>query len=642
MSVDVSSLQVRATLESDMAAGAAKARAELGSIGAEVEALDAKGTKIAGSGGGLGAIDQRLTTMNKSATEAGGKLKEMGSSIFDLAAEGAKRLAEALGLVQGGLAAIGVESAVATSKLNTSLTTYLGSATQAATATKQIQSMALGSMSVGVLGQANTQFLSGGMSEAESLKLLSGVQNIAAAQPGNPGQAVSAMSSSLNMLIGSNEVSGRQLRQFSRYFDVYGMMSQQLGVPRSLVRQMLETDAPAIGTGQFLGDIANLSGPVLSRYRGALGRYKQSPMGSIDVAAHSLEDQANNRIGTPLLRGITPLAQGASAGINRFFNQDWGSIAAGATQLGHALVADVMPGLRSIGHDVGPVVSDFEKLAPIIPPLAGAFVNTGAALVNLGKDVANVVMPVAGPLVAFVLDLYNHIGPLHDAVAIFLGGLTGFFILSKIRVWVLDLIKPMVGLRDAILGVGAAEEGLAAKTGLATAAEQAQTETMMLGTGAATTAEGAAAGGMFGRLGLSGAALGRAGGIAMLGSMGADAAGNFVGSHIHGKGGSRAKEDVSDVLRGAALGASLGSIVPGIGTLLGGLGGGIIGGGVAGYQQLFGSGRITGPAQVHHNTPVVVTVNAQGNPNAALIGQHVQTGVKKALDQVTRNQQERS
>src|SRR5579884_2901626 len=225
MAVDISDLTVRATLVSDMAAGAAKARSEIASIAAETEALNMKGAKVAGETGGLGLIDARLAMVTKSAVGAGSKLQEIGGSIFEKATAGAKRLAEALGLVQGSLAAIGVESAMQTSNLTTSLTTYLGSAQQAATVTSQIRKMALGPMSVNVLGQANTEFLSAGMNQDESLKLLSGVQNIAAAQSGNKGQAVTGLSSALNQVIGSQEITGRQLKQFAPYFDVYGMMS---------------------------------------------------------------------------------------------------------------------------------------------------------------------------------------------------------------------------------------------------------------------------------------------------------------------------------------------------------------------------------------------------------------------------------
>src|SRR5579875_555405 len=181
MAVDISDLTVRATLVSDMAAGATKARSEIASIGAEAEALNVKSVTVASESGGLGLLDARLSTVTKSATEAGSKLQEIGGDIFEKATEGAKRLAEALGLLQGGFTALGVESAFQTTNLTTSLATYLGNAQQAATVTAQIQKMALGSMSVNVLGQANTQFLAAGMQEPEAMKLLSGVQNIAAA-----------------------------------------------------------------------------------------------------------------------------------------------------------------------------------------------------------------------------------------------------------------------------------------------------------------------------------------------------------------------------------------------------------------------------------------------------------------------------
>jgi hypothetical protein len=468
MTVDISDLTIRATLVSDMAAGATKARAELASIGAETEALNAKGVKLAHESGGLGLLDARLTTVTKSATQAGSKLSEIGGDIFEKATEGAKRLAEALGLVQGGLAAIGVESAMQVSTLQTSLTTYLGNASQAATTTTAIRNMALGSMNVNVLGQANTQFLSAGMSETESLKLLGGVENIAAAQPSGQGSAVSSLSSALNQVIGSNELTGRQVRQFAPYFDVYGMMSQQLGIPRQLVRTMLSQDAPAIGTQQFLSAVENLSGPTLSRYKGALGRYAASPAGEVAQMGHNIEEQADTRIGQPLLNWIgSSVGPAANAGINTFFDKDWPGIASGMAKLGTALKADVMPGLQSIGHDIGPLVSDFGKLAPIIPPLAGALVNTGAALLNIGKDVANVVMPVAGPLLAFLLTLYNDLGPLHDVLGLLIGGFVALAVLAKVKTWVTELILPVKELTASMLGLGTAEEGVAAKSALA-------------------------------------------------------------------------------------------------------------------------------------------------------------------------------
>jgi hypothetical protein len=415
-------LLIRAELTGagQVVASSQEIRGAVAAVGTEVKALDVAGGVASAESSGLTRLSTRFGTALTAATRLGSKLTELGQGVFERLGEWAKKGAEGLGILEGALVLVGLRTGMVFQQSQTALSVWLGGMKAAQPFFNQLKSMEWGPVGISQLTQASTGLLSLGMGQQQTLKLISAVNNIAAAQQ-DPGAAFSGMMQGIQQISEMQTVSPRALRSSLPYFNVYGVISQMMGVPVQQVRMM--ADSGVIDPQQFLGQIANLNGPSLSPFRGQLGRYNQTLPGQVRLAEHHLAEGLSNAT-QPLQNTLQRNLPGWSDQLDKF--------------------------LKS---------KDFKTLQGEVVAVATAL---GALLLTMGK-IVGVLIQVGiwlSPVVKFLADMLTKCTPLRDVLGGIVIALAGLVVLDKAKGWVTNLLGPLDKLIVKLLGVAVAEEAV--------------------------------------------------------------------------------------------------------------------------------------------------------------------------------------
>ncbi|HEX3542791.1 MAG TPA: hypothetical protein VHT75_20350 [Acidimicrobiales bacterium] len=559
----VDTVSIRVELIDELSGGIAKTRAELTSLAATVKKLD-EGSAAAAAGGldKVGKQFDALSTMGKN----------MQSNISDLVdwigtrlVSAAKLGAEALGALTVAGAAWGLKTAESFQQASLSVNTFLGDATQGAAVFQQLKAL-VGPVSIGDLTQGFQSLATAGASPKSDVAMLKSIADISAVQQ-NPGQAFQGLSQAINRIQETGLVESRALLAFmSNGVDAYGLLSQEMGVPRDEVKKMLSSGGSIAAPTAFLSDFANESGP-LSKFSGGLSKERQTLPGELSLLKADMAQA--------LAAGVQPITDWLGKETPKI--TDWvNGVRDRMGVLGPAIAADWKSGnWGAFGQDLdtllgggGKYVGDLESLGKGLHGFAQIVTND---IIPFGRDLLAVAVPALKGL-ADVLNFFGeHKGLIEGALLVF----TGFVVVDKVAASItalaksFEVLKIIVGTGDFLGAISAFLAGMGLGGGKSPASAP--------GISSAETATAAAAGG---------------GGLKSLGTVAMGAGGVYLASQgLKGKGW---KSDAELIGGGALMGATIGSVVPIVGTAVGGAVGALAGGITDVFKHLWGNNNKKG------------------------------------------------
>lgn len=577
---------IRAELIDDVTAGAAAVKAQMDALAASVSKLDVAGTKFSGSATKVTKSMKDLNDMGKKAGEAINDFTDkIGSKLADAAEKGAKGLAVlALGAV-----AIGVKFTMSMQQSQMALTTFFGSASTAASVMAQLKPL-IGPVSLGALTQGVTTMETSGMDPGKVMDLTKSMVNIATqANPGNPGSVFDTLSTAVNRIFQTQMLEPRALMgMMQNGVDVYGMLSQELGIPRDRVKQMLmemnRSGGSMTAPSTFLTDLAAQGST--GKFQGGINKWFATLPGEIAKAKVSFQE-LTSALSQPLADFLSK--EGPK------FTQWTTDVTTRFKELGGLLGQEWSSGnTKGFAATLGTILGD-PQLAGIIQPIASGIQSLATIFVHDFIPMAKDLMSVAVPALQALSGVLSFLSGQPAAVTALVVAFGGFLALVKVGSILVSIAEGLTALKTAgmIGGSGSFLSGLF---------------------GAGVPGAGAAA-------------AGGAGGMGLAGTLGAGALGLFGGYEAY-QGLKSKKSGISDLqlVGGSTLtGAMIGSIVPVIGTAVGAAAGAAIGGGLDIAKHLFGSGghkTAAAPGSMtFHPGSIVVQMNP--GPNAQATGQAV-------------------
>lgn len=581
----VDTVTIRAQLINELSAGVTAAKGELEALAATVKKLDETG-RVA-SDRGLAQIGKNMSEVTRIGKTFGQGIDDLVDKIGSKLYNAAQRGVEALAALTAGAVAWGVKTAATFQQSELSIDTFLGSATAGARVFQQLKSL-IGPFSIGDLTEGFQSLATSGAPEQTIVPLLKSIADISAVQV-DPGAAFQGISSGVMRILETGMIESRTLLAFIRNgVDAYGLLSQEMGVPREAVKKMLSAGANITAPDSFLSDVASESG-VLAKFRGGLAKERQTLGGEYQ--------QIKAQVAQVLAAGVQPLTDwlgkqtpkitawldGVKARIGTY-----GPALAQAWSGGNAHMAGFDLSMILFGNDKH--TGDFESLAKGIQGFANIVKND---IIPLGKDLLAVAIPALKGLADVLSFLGEHKG-IVEALLITFGG---FLAIAKVSMVLTNLAGGFAALRGAI-GEGGflltALNFLRGMLGLEAVA------------GPASAAAGAAGG-------IGGGAAAGAAGLGLVRGVAGVAGGGFLAAQgLKGKG---IGSDLELVGGGALAGAGIGSIVPVVGTAAGAAVGALAGGLVDVAKHLWGnkSGGTPTTVIVH---PGAIVVNGSGDPQA--------------------------
>ncbi len=621
--MDAENLTVRAELIDEMSAGIAKAQSELAAMRGEVDALNTRSG--AASVGGLSALDKQLNTIRQSGNALGSQISDLVGWVGTKLVNAAQLAVEALGALGVAGAAWGLKVTASLQQSQLAMDTFLGSVSAGNAMFNQLKALQ-GPFSIGALTQGAQSLLTAGASPQQATALTKAIANIAAPQV-NPNQAFDDISQAVNRIQETGRLDPRSLLAFMNSgVDAYGLLSQEMGVPRDLVRRMLlnvqKTGGDIAIPNTFLTDLSNLSGP-LAKFQGGLTAQRATLGGE--------EASARIQIGQMLAAMSAPVASWLQSDILPKVTSWATGVEKRAPTLMPGIMADLGKGNTGGAADlISELVTGGPKLVPVLAPLL-------AGIKDLFEIFKNEVIPVAKDLgklaVPALKDLDSILGFMASHKALtegLIGTLVGIAAVRSVAGPVTQLAGAFSALKGAIGTGNFLQAALAFLKGL-------------LGFGGAGGAAGGIATG-------GGAASSIPGGVIAGGEAGAASAGGLgmLGTGLLGLGGGYALyqglkpgskgvgSDLETVGGTAALGAAIGSILPGIGTLAGlGIGAGV-GGVIDITKHLFGGSSkkpagaamaAGGDTHIYYGNIVVQANDA--NQFAASMSQYTRTNFER-------------
>lgn len=442
---------IRAELIDDITAGAAAVKAQMDALAASVTKLDANGAKFAG--GGAAKVSKAMQDLNDMGQKAGRTLTDFADTIGSKLVTAAERGVEGLAALALAGAAVGVKFTMSMQQSQLALNTFFGSATAGTAVMTQLKSL-LGPIGIGQLTQGVTSLETAGASPATVMNLMKSLANISAVSQ-NPGATFDTLSQAVNRIQETNMLEPRALMGFLQNgVDVYGLLSQELGIPRDRVKQMLmemnRSGGSITAPANFLTDLSDLNGPM-AKFANGLQQYRQTLPGiwsQIKVSAQEALSAMTTPLTDWLSREGPKLVKWEDDVSTRF------------KLLGGLLGSEWSSGnTKGFAATLGTILGD-PQLASIIQPIASGIQSLATIFVHdfipMTKDLLGVAVPALKALSGVLGFLSGQSGLVKVLVVAF----AGFLGLVKVGSILVSIAEGLTALKTAGM-IGGSESFLA-------------------------------------------------------------------------------------------------------------------------------------------------------------------------------------